>query len=137
MFRYVYLSDVSPEFEPYQMGTLAQQARIKNRMLDITSLLLFDGLHFCQYLEGPEAAVHQLMREIGRDARHCTLRTLGEGLSSNPRRLPDDGLLVGYSTDVFLLSSLGKHTGDVDEVVARIWQILPRLDVDRGLESPQ
>ncbi|GLS03056.1 hypothetical protein GCM10007860_01990 [Chitiniphilus shinanonensis] len=134
MYRYLYLSDVSPEFEPYQMGMLAQRARAKNQRLNITGLLLFDGLHFCQYLEGAKGDVQQLMRVIERDPRHCNLRLLGEGLSTRPRRLSDEGLFVGYSTDAAFLPGLAEGMAGMDQVVAQIWEALPRLDVDQSAD---
>ncbi|TJZ76352.1 BLUF domain-containing protein [Chitiniphilus eburneus] len=134
MYRYLYLSDVSPEFEPYQMGLLAQRARKKNEGLAITGLLLFDGLYFCQYLEGPKGDVLQLMRVIERDSRHRNLRRLGEGLSTRPRRLPNNGLFVGYSTDATFLPGVVATASGMNEAVERIWNALPQLDVEQSAD---
>jgi len=50
---------------------LTAAARARNDALGISGILLFDGLHFIQVLEGPDAAVDELFESISRDRRHC------------------------------------------------------------------
>lgn len=46
------------------------RARERNAALQVTGILLFDGIHFVQLLEGPDTAVTQLFHAIRRDAAH-------------------------------------------------------------------
>lgn len=45
-------------------------ARQRNTAMDVTGILLFDGVHFVQLLEGPDAAVDALFESIRQDSRH-------------------------------------------------------------------
>lgn len=49
---------------------LLDVARERNASLDVTGILLFDGVHFVQLLEGPNAALTTLYESIKRDTRH-------------------------------------------------------------------
>ncbi|MCF7769195.1 MAG: diguanylate phosphodiesterase [Achromobacter sp.] len=52
------------------MSGLLELARQRNTAMHVTGILLFDGVHFVQLLEGPDAAVDALFESIGRDSRH-------------------------------------------------------------------
>lgn len=49
------------------------KANKKNEVSDVTGILLFDGRHFFQLLEGPDQAVQGIYDRICRDARHHNL----------------------------------------------------------------
>jgi hypothetical protein len=55
---------------------LVQCSRTRNAAQHIGGCLLFDGLRFCQLIEGPEAAVSALWGRIGSDARHRDIALL-------------------------------------------------------------
>ncbi len=52
---------------------MVAKANNKNQSTDVTGILLFDGLHFCQLLEGPREAVQAIYDRICQDARHHNL----------------------------------------------------------------
>jgi EAL domain-containing protein (putative c-di-GMP-specific phosphodiesterase class I) len=52
---------------------MVAKANGKNSASDVTGILLFDGLHFFQLLEGPREAVEGIYERIGQDARHHNL----------------------------------------------------------------
>lgn len=81
----LYCSTLAPEQQPNVVGQIVSEARAKNAKRDITGLLVFDGLHFCQQLEGPRDPLVRLMDRIGRDSRHQDIRVVYEG-SLNERR---------------------------------------------------
>ena len=70
MFEMVYESRVRERLTFGQITGLIMAARQRNAELGVTGLLLFDGEHFVQLLEGPEAAVQSIYRSINRDPRH-------------------------------------------------------------------
>ncbi len=49
---------------PATVGSIVTQARARNAQHSITGLLVFDGMRFCQHLEGPQRAVETLMERI-------------------------------------------------------------------------
>lgn len=52
---------------------MVAKANNKNEQSDVTGILLFDGLHFFQLLEGPRDAVQGIYHRICADARHHNL----------------------------------------------------------------
>lgn len=55
---------------------MVTKANSSNQLCGVTGILLFDGLHFFQLLEGPDAAVKEIYHRIGIDSRHHNLVTL-------------------------------------------------------------
>ncbi|WP_058972716.1 diguanylate phosphodiesterase [Type-D symbiont of Plautia stali] len=55
---------------------MVNKANDSNQLCGVTGILLFDGLHFFQLLEGPDAAVKEIYHRIGIDSRHHNLVTL-------------------------------------------------------------
>lgn len=52
---------------------MVDKANKKNALSNVTGILLFDGLHFFQLLEGPHEAVQSIYERICKDARHQNL----------------------------------------------------------------
>lgn len=48
-------------------------ANLRNERENITGILLFNGLHFFQLLEGPEEAVKKIYQQICEDSRHYNI----------------------------------------------------------------
>lgn len=61
-----------------QLKTLVPRARAVNQKLDITGLLMFDGHHYAQLLEGPPKAIDAVMARIALDPRHSRLQVLSD-----------------------------------------------------------
>lgn len=69
----IYRSRLSAPLPLEEFDRLLDAARQRNAALGVTGILLFDGVHFVQLLEGPEAAVTSLYDSIKRDDRHCNV----------------------------------------------------------------
>jgi hypothetical protein len=67
---------------------IVEVALSRNAALDVTGALIFTGNHFAQVLEGPPAAVAELMVSISRDERHGHVDVV-ETASIAERRFPD------------------------------------------------
>ncbi|MCR6478143.1 BLUF domain-containing protein [Variovorax sp. ZS18.2.2] len=74
-----YCSVLAQDLPAHAVGAIVGQARARNAERNITGLLVFDGLRFCQHLEGPRDAVEALMRRIAQDPRHTDVRVVHEG----------------------------------------------------------
>lgn len=66
----IYRSRVRDPLHADDLGLLIQKARARNASLNVTGILLFDGIHFVQLLEGPAQAVQALFDAIRLDPRH-------------------------------------------------------------------
>lgn len=70
LHRLTYVSTVASTVLESDISDLVAQAQAKNEMLNVTGLLLFNGLNFLQTLEGPREQVLQLFNRITADNRH-------------------------------------------------------------------
>ncbi|MDV7022223.1 diguanylate phosphodiesterase [Atlantibacter subterranea] len=66
----IYRSRLHSGFNPEQLPPLVARAQAKNESLQVTGILLFDGTHFLQVLEGPLESVDFLYQTIRLDPRH-------------------------------------------------------------------
>ncbi len=92
---------------------MVAKANNKNQSSDVTGILLFDGLHFCQLLEGPRDAVQGIYDRICQDARHHNLVELMHDFAP-ARRFGKVGMelfdLREYDKETVLQSVLDKGT---------------------------
>ncbi len=123
----LYVSTIATDAPIRVVADIAAKARAKNRSLGITGLLIFDGMHFCQQLEGDEQKVEALMEQIRQDPRRTHVTDLHHG-PLDQRRYRRFSL--GYTSveDVEALERLRQLQGQaaVDAFVA----MLSSLDVD-------
>lgn len=59
--------------------TILKTARANNSIHGETGVLIFDGIHFAQLVEGTHDAIEQLRRNLERDKRHAEMRVLSDG----------------------------------------------------------
>ena len=97
LYQYLYVSIMAPQSSPTCVGEIVRSARAFNAHHSITGLLVFDGWRFCQYLEGPEREVEDLVGRIARDPRHHRFRALYACIGEGPRRFPNWGLGYGLA----------------------------------------
>jgi hypothetical protein len=64
LYELLYTSEMALEESPTCVASIIRVSRANNELVSITGLLVFDGLHFCQYLEGPRDAVLRLADKI-------------------------------------------------------------------------
>jgi hypothetical protein len=76
MYLAVYVSSAVELFSPEQLESLLKVSRENNQRLNLTGMLLYKDGNFMQLLEGPKAAVTQLMTKIHQDPRHHGMMTL-------------------------------------------------------------
>ena len=67
---FLYHSQLSAAADITCIADIVKTARNANQTLGITGLLVFDGLRFCQYIEGPAQPLEALIECISRDPRH-------------------------------------------------------------------
>ncbi len=109
------------------VADIAAKARVFNESNNITGLLVFDGMRFCQQLEGERKPVMALLERIRQDPRHSNVEVLHHA-PINERRFRRFSL--GYTTvdDVDALEKLEQLDGQaaMDFFVS----LLATLDLD-------
>lgn len=74
-----YTSLASIDLDDQQLLAIQAEARDLNGIDGITGLLLFDGVRFLQWIEGPEDAIDGLVERLRRDGRHSGFEIREEG----------------------------------------------------------
>lgn len=88
MLSVIYISSAKSDFSDADLAALLKQSREKNARLDITGMLLYKNGNIIQVLEGPDDAVHQLIKTIQADDRqHGVIQLLERQIEQ--RQFPD------------------------------------------------
>ena len=66
----IYRSHICEDVPVKALEEMVAAANRKNRHSDVTGILLFNGTHFFQLLEGPADNVKEIYELICRDPRH-------------------------------------------------------------------
>jgi EAL domain-containing protein (putative c-di-GMP-specific phosphodiesterase class I) len=69
----IYRSHLSDDVAIKSLEALAVKANKVNESFGVTGILLFNGTHFFQVLEGPDAAINKVYERICEDPRHHNL----------------------------------------------------------------
>jgi len=122
----LYFSQLAPDQPTDVVGQIVARARARNAREEITGLLVFDGMRFCQHFEGPRRNVLRLMERIEADPRHVQMRVVYEGeLLQRRYHAFDLGLAqVDDSEDIAVVQQF-----DGPEALARFMALRPRLDI--------
>lgn len=76
MISITYVSSAIQLFTTTELHALLQKSREANLKYGITGMLLYNAGSFMQAIEGPDAAIYQLYRNIQRDKTHHLVTTL-------------------------------------------------------------
>lgn len=78
MIRLLYFSTAHSSVNKNVVDSIVETASAMNARHDITGALAFNGRNFAQVLEGKEADVRQLVRNIRNDERHSGFKVIDE-----------------------------------------------------------
>ena len=123
----LYVSVLAPHQRPTVVGQIVAQARTRNAERGITGLLVFDGIHFCQHIEGPPEAVTPLMDRIRQDARHEDVQVLYEGPRDERRYHRFD---LGFAQSEEPHDMAGIHALEGPAALERFLALRPSFDVN-------
>jgi hypothetical protein len=70
LYQIMYISSAQGSVTADQCASIARAAAVRNRLVDVTGLLLFNSRRFIQVLEGPQLAVESVYDRILQDDRH-------------------------------------------------------------------
>jgi hypothetical protein len=83
-----YTSLASLDLDAEDLEDIHRSARDGNALEGITGLLIFNGTHFLQIIEGAPDAIHDLVERLRRDQRHSGLEIRDEH-EIDQRSFPD------------------------------------------------
>lgn len=69
----IYRSHICKNVPFHSVTDMVAAANVKNDQADVTGILLFNGTHFFQMIEGPEESVLSIYQHICRDNRHYNI----------------------------------------------------------------
>ena len=107
-YQLLYTSFIAPDIDANGIRTIVDRARDKNAVAGLTGLLVFDGLCFCHYLEGPSDALYALLGVVRFDRRHFNFRLKEHAPLSGPRLFPSSPLAYASSPDPEALDHIVK-----------------------------
>lgn len=96
--RLIYTSVLQVPTPVAEVSSIIRTSRAKNPDFGITGVLLFDGQHFCQYIEGEPRHVSALAANIRRDVRHTDFKTIYSDNLVGGRRF--SSWRAGYPTEL-------------------------------------
>lgn len=126
----LYTSVLALDSSPSCVADIVRRARINNQKTGVTSLLVFDGMSFLQYLEGAAEAVGRLMDKIRRDKRHTDIRILYDQPASPPRRFDNQALAYGLTTPELLTTLFNGCSGPA--AMQQFETLMPQIDFEFG-----
>ena len=123
----IHVSTLADDAPVIVVANIANEARSHNRQAEIAGLLVFDGMYFCQQLEGRAAPIAVVMERVSRDPRHHHLAVVHRG-PLDKRRFSRFSL--GYTSveDVELLVRLQQLQGQA--ALEAFLNLLCGLDMD-------
>ncbi len=89
----IYKSQLNPSCKSLSLFSLVEKAKHSNTALDVTGILLFDGVEFLQILEGSEEVIETLFLKIREDKRHDSVVELMRDYGPR-RRFENVGMLL-------------------------------------------
>lgn len=127
LYQLVYTSRLAFDASVSSVADICRVSRVRNGQDGVTGLLIFDGLRFCQYLEGARDKVRALAQAICEDVRHEQFMILHEGDFSGPRLFNDWSMGYALTDDEDMLSSVLAMRGV--STVQAVQGLVPRLDL--------
>ena len=122
-----YLSQLTAGTSPTCVAEIVRASRQRNTAHGISSLLVFDGWRFCQYIEGANPAVGKLADRIRTDARHTEVKVLHHGTPVVPLALGGHSLVYALNYD----DSLDRfEQARGAQAIALLAGLLPTFDME-------
>ena len=118
MLQLAYMSQAANYLAPGDTGTISTHAQVRNRLDEITGVLLGDGKYFLQVLEGPKESVEDTFLRVMIDPRHHSLMLLSRRLVTTREFGVWDMALCETETDRRAVIETVRHlvTGASDDI---------------------
>ena len=127
IYEMLYVSTMAPTAPVSVVSSLAVQSRVANALQRITGMLIFDGIRFCQYVEGSKNDVLALFERICADSRHAAITLIHQG-PLQERRFNKFSLAFANGDDFEALSRLESLQGQSG--LSAFSELIPTLDLE-------
>ena len=125
IYEMLYVSTMASSAPVSVVSTIAMRSRVSNALRCITGMLIFDGIRFCQYLEGGKDDLIALFERISDDSRHASVTLIHHG-PLQERRFKKFSLAFASGDDFEALSRLESLKGQSG--ITAFSELLPTLD---------
>ena len=125
LYEVLYVSTIASSAPLSVVAAIAARSRAWNAQHEITGLLIFDGMRFCQQLEGQPQAVLSLLDRIKLDARHSNVTIFHRG-GLQARRFRSFAMAFSTLEDADALAKLEVLDGEA--AISAFSDLLPALD---------
>jgi hypothetical protein len=122
----LYVSTLTSGAPLQVVAQITAKARPANEAAGITGLLIFDGMRFCQQIEGPRREVLALTQRILQDKRHIHVEILRHG-PLEARRF--NRFALGYADVKNADALVHMENSDPVQALAQFTALLPNLDM--------
>ena len=127
MHEFLFVSTLSPQTCVSEVANIVRKARVRNKMLGLTGVLIFDGLRFCEQLEGEQIHINTQLERIQNDPRHEDMNLLHVG-PIEQRRFKRFSMGYAVVDDAEVLDSLSRLQGQA--AIISLIALIPQLDLD-------
>ena len=127
MHEFLFVSTLSAQTGPSEFANIVRKARITNKMLGLTGVLIFDGIRFCEQLEGDTIHINNRLECIRKDPRHTDMNLLHVG-PLEQRRFTRFSMGYAVVEDTEVLDSLSRLQGQT--AINSLIALIPQLDLD-------
>lgn len=124
---FLYHSCLTADADLGCVADIVKTARSFNKEADITGMLVFDGLRFFQYIEGPQLAIQALMDRIVKDSRHVHFTPKHRGSLVGPRLFGQWAMAYVLVDDCEPLDDLTRLDGR--QALNQLQALIPVLDI--------
>ena len=125
---FLYRSHIAPDADIACVADIVKTARSFNKTQGITGILMFDGQRFCQYIEGPQPALQQLIDNIAKDPRHVDFTPLHQANCEPERRFSNWAMAyVLVDDEDEPLQTLDGVSGST--AIEKLQTLIPMLDM--------
>lgn len=139
MHQIVYTSSARQEFSAADLKKLLVAARMRNKAVGVTGMLVFHDGAFLQALEGEKRAVNEIFARIQNDPRHGDLVVLHRGPGPEQRVFGEWSMgFADFSGAATILKGFVRFNEDVklkELDSARAVELLTACDDDEMLKS--
>lgn len=139
MHQIVYTSSAKQEFSAADLKKLLIAARMRNKAVGVTGMLVFHDGAFLQAIEGEKRAVNEIFARIQNDPRHGDLVVLHRGPGPEQRVFGEWSMgFADFSGAAAILKGFVRFNEDVklkDLDSARAVELLTACDDDERLKS--
>ena len=108
---FLYHSVMAEPQEASCVAAIVKEARQFNASQGLSGLLVFDGMRFVQYLEGPADALQALIERLPQDPRHTQFTNVWVAQLQGKRRFADWSMGYAYADEDDPLTALTALSG--------------------------